>query len=291
MKRLSSLFVLAIVAFCGGWIAYHLQTANAAPAKLAINFVRSKDKPKSNQDDVKKRVKTIVGLKNLDNAKFNFGSASDDTNPFININKRKVWRIFAKGEAIKRTIGKKTEMNKYISQFDVMVDDSTGSILQVHSMPNEGMIEIFTGKSIKKNFEANGLVFKEVSKFSGKPLLDILSSNTLQKFNIISDAKEIIAYPGLLTNRPSFESPRALGRVLLTDKIRAKEKIKNKPFWVIVVYGINSHFSSSGPFQKDGVSAKAPLKAFEALILVDAKTGKPYRTEIAGRDKISDTKK
>jgi len=183
---------------------------------------------------------------------------TDASAPVFEIRERAVWEVVFEGVRISvpdREGGERENPN--IDTVSVWIDAQTGALLKAFTpKPAEGGLELMAGERQKASLLGNGLILSEVSTPPAKALMSALAfaEAVLPGHGAVPDAKEIVAYYGLLT-----------------DKLDIEQKVVDRPAWFIYLAGANVPPPSGGPPGGPGASP-----ATEVLVVLFADTGEEY---------------
>ncbi len=177
---------------------------------------------------------------------------TDASAPVFEVRERPVWEVVFEGVRISapdREGGERENPN--IDTVSVWIDAQTGALVKAFTpKPAEGGLTIGAGDRERARLSGNGLFLSEVSAPPGKALMSALAFAKARMRGYVPEAKEIVAYYGLLT-----------------DELDIERKWVDRPAWFIYLGGISQPFPA-GPY------GSPPLPpATQALVVLDATTG------------------
>jgi len=188
---------------------------------------------------------------------------TDASVPVFEVRERAVWEVVFEGVRISvpdREGGERENPN--IGTVSVWIDAQTGALLKAFTpKPAEGGLELMAGERHRAHLLGNGLILREFSTPPAKALVSALTFADSEFPGCVPEAKEIVAYYGLLT-----------------DKLDIERKWVDRPAWFIYLGGISEPLASGGP---PGAPPRPP--ATEALVVVDGTTGEWYMSSLAGK--------
>jgi len=187
---------------------------------------------------------------------------TDGSAPVFEVRERPVWEVVFEGVRISvpdREGGERGNPN--IDTVSVWIDAQTGALLKAFTpKPAEGGLTIGAGDRERARLSGNGLFLREFSTPPAKALMSALTFADSEFPGCVPEAKEIVAYYGLLT-----------------DELDIERRVVDRPAWFIYLGGISQPFSSGGP---PGAPPTPP--GTQALVVVDATTGEWYTTFLDG---------
>ena len=178
---------------------------------------------------------------------------TDASAPVFEIRERAVWEVVFEGLRISvpDREGEERE-NPNIDTVSVWIDAQTGALLKAFTpKPAEGGLERLVGDRQRAHLLGNGLILSEFSTPPGKALMSALAFAKARMRSDVPEAKEIVAYYGLLT-----------------DELDIERKMVGRPAWFICLARISGPSSPAVPY---GAPPHPP--ATEALVVLDATTG------------------
>jgi hypothetical protein len=189
---------------------------------------------------------------------------TDLSSPVLDISSRRVWEVvFSDVNVSVSGPGGKGGVTVNLPSVRVWLDAQTGALVKAATpAPAHGGLSIQTGEKERALVAGNGISLKESPALPAKPLAAALAIANTQLLGSVVQAKEIVAYFGLMT-----------------DTMPITEAVYDKPAWLIYLGGVNQPFSSSGP----SGNPSPPGPATEALVMLDATTGEWHETWLAGR--------
>ena len=234
--------------------------ATAEDDKVIVAFEKTYMDPLVTREAAITLAQQYTGLAEKMPVRARDGLATDSSIPFTNVVRRPAWEVVFEGVEISITMRDGTKQkNPNISTITVLLDAETGALLKVSSpkpaasglaeQPAAALEVIITNQC--------GLVLKSTRTRSGAPFMEILASPGLVGPGIVSKAKGVVAYFGLLTDDIKWER---------------KHPIKDKPYWIIFLSGLELHHPSGGPPGGPGVV----WPATQTMTVLDAETGKAY---------------
>jgi len=183
---------------------------------------------------------------------------TDASAPVFEVRERAVWEVVFEGVRISVPDRKGGEReNPNIDTVCVWIDAQTGALLKAFTpRPAEGGLELKVGDRERATLLGNGLILREFSTPPAKALMLALAfaEAVLPGHGAVPEAKEIVAYYGLLT-----------------DKLDIEQKVVDRPAWFIYLAGVNVPPPSGGPPGGPGASP-----ATEVLVVLFADTGEEY---------------
>jgi hypothetical protein len=186
---------------------------------------------------------------------------TDASAPVFEIRERAVWEVVFEGVRISvpdREGGERENPN--IDAVSVWIDAQTGVLVKAFApKPAEGGLERKIGDRERAHLLGNGLILSELSTPPAKALMSALAFAKATMRGYVPEAKEIVAYYGLLTDERDVE-----------------RKWVDRPAWFIYLGGISQPFPG-GPI---GSTPLAP--ATQALVVLDATTGERHRAFFDG---------
>ena len=189
---------------------------------------------------------------------------TDASAPVFEVRERAVWEVVFEGVRISvpdREGGERENPN--IHTVSVWIDAQTGALVKAFTpKPAEGALELMAGERQRAHLLGNGLILREFSTPPAKALVSALAfADSTRLLGSVPEAKEIVAYYGLLT-----------------DKRDVERKMVDRPAWFIYLGGISCSSYTGGP---PGAPPLPP--ATEGLVMLDATTGESYMTSLSGK--------
>ncbi|MCJ7821551.1 MAG: hypothetical protein MUQ26_00460, partial [Armatimonadetes bacterium] len=120
---------------------------------------------------------------------------------------------------------------------------------------------LMAGERQKASLLGNGLILREFSTPPAKALMSALTFADSEFPGCVPEAKEIVAYYGLLT-----------------DELDIERKWVDRPAWFIYLGGISRQLRFGGP-----IGSPPPPPATEALLVLDATTGECHKGVLFGK--------
>jgi len=189
---------------------------------------------------------------------------TDASAPVFEVRERAVWEVVFEGVRISvpDREGRERE-NPNIDTVSVWIDAQTGALLKAFTpKPAEGRLELLVGERERGMLSGNGLALREFSTPPAKALMSALAfADSTPLLGSVPEAKEIVAYYGLLT-----------------DKRDVERKMVDRPAWFIYLGGISCSSHTGGP---PGAPPLPP--ATEGLVMLDATTGESYMISLSGK--------
>lgn len=187
---------------------------------------------------------------------------TDASVPVFEVRERAVWEVVFEGVRVSAPDREGEEReNPNIDTVSVWIDAQTGALVKAFTpKPAEGGLTIGAGDRERARLSGNGLFLNEASTPPAKALMSALAFADSEFPGCVPQAKEIVAYYGLLT-----------------DKLDMEQRVVDRPAWFIYLGGISRPFSSGGPPR----AAPSP-PATQALVVLDATTGEWHAAFLDG---------
>ena len=222
-------------------------------------FERTDTAPHTSREWATKRAADITGLKATP-ASVEHGLATDTSIPFsdLKVTKRPAWKVeFEQIEILAKNREGVLQKNPHISSLTVLIDAQNGALLRVSS-PERGLGGLLdrTADRPEVYVPGGGLVLKATSVMPKVPFMQALSIASDRLGRFAPQAKEVVAYFGLMTNLFS---------------LRMDNKVVDRPFWIIIAGGLDG-----GGFSMPPGSPGPPPRVRQSFVAVDAETGEWY---------------
>ena len=243
-----------------GVILLSAACATAEDDKVIVAFEEADTAPQVTREAAITLAQQYTGLAEKMAVRARYGFATDTSIPFFNVVKRPAWEVlFDRVEvSITKRDGTK-EKNPNISAITVLLDAETGALLKVSSpKPAASGLTKERGEQVERTF-GNGLVLKSTPTKPRMPFMQALEYAELGESGLVAEANQVIAYFGLLT-----------------DVLRLENRIKDQPYWMIFLGGVEV-VGLGGPPGGPGVTP-----ATQAMVVLDADTDVWYLTHLSG---------
>jgi hypothetical protein len=182
---------------------------------------------------------------------------TDDATPVFDVKDRSVWEVVF--ESVRISVpGREGEWqdNPNIDALTLWIDAQTGGLVKAFTPePAEGGLSLKVGEFERGALEGMGFLLKECSAPPASGLMSALAFVEAIMPGHVPEAKQVVAYHVLLTNRFDIE----------------REWV-DRPVWLIYLAGVSVLPPSGGP---PGAPPVRP--APEMLVVLDATTGKMHR--------------
>jgi hypothetical protein len=187
---------------------------------------------------------------------------TDPSVPVADVLNRDVWEVTFTGVTISAyPPAEEAKANPNIHTMRVWLDAQNGALVRAFTpKPPDGGLSRMTGARERGMLSANGLSLSMATVPPAKPLMSILPLVDRALRGSIAQARELVAYFGLLNDT------------------RPTERVIDRPAWLVYLGGISQPFTSGGPIGGPGVGP-----ATEALVVLDATTGEWHTTFLTGR--------
>ena len=193
---------------------------------------------------------------------------SDPSAQVFPIEKRPVWEVtFDKVYLSVSAPGQKPVYNPDLHTVITWIDAETGALINLFPPPSlTGGIELMVGKQQRGWLTSNGVTFTTTPTKPDRPFLSMLAPMNTKQRDVVMQAKEIVAYYGLVTD--TMGTP--------------EEQLKDRPAWFVFFGGVDQIFSSSGPDVPPDQIKPTPPKATEVMLLMDAIDSRCHFTYLSG---------
>jgi hypothetical protein len=237
------------------------QDSEAKEAQVIVSFDPGGGPATVTRDAAIRLATGYTGLAAESIVSLEHGLATDTSIPFFHVVARPAWQVvFDPVELSLTTTDGTKRSNPNINRMAVLLDSETGALLKVSSpTPAEGGLTEQPGGEVDRGF-AHYPVLRSSPTKPGMPLMQALRLVEPALPGALADAKHVVAYFGLLT-----------------DTLRLKNGIKDRPYWMIFLGGISEPVVGGPP----GQPPVAP--ATEALVVLDADAGTCYLVHLIAR--------
>jgi hypothetical protein len=185
---------------------------------------------------------------------------TDPSVPVFDVTDRSVWEVVFSDVTISVPgPDGAVEDNANIHEVHVWLDSQTGTLVKVSTPhPTEGGLTIKVGTRERQHLTGNRITVRPWAVIPAIPFLPALSLANAELVRSVPQAKEIVAYYGMMT-----------------DSMPACQLL-DRPSWLVYVAGISVPVPY-GPPQGPGTPP-----ASEALVILDAETGAWHLTFLSG---------
>jgi len=193
-------------------------------------------------------------------------TVTDPSAQVFPIEKRSVWEVtFEKVDLSFPDVKGDVRKNPTLHTVSVWVDASDGSLIKLFTPPpKEGGIKKMVGPGHREFLAGNNYQFKLTAAPPPRPFVRALTAQGARRLGGGVEAKEVVAYYGLLTH------------------LRGPEPYTDRPAWVIFLGGVKEHFVSGGPPPRPGQAPRPEALGTEVMAMVDATTDKSLGSFMTG---------